>query len=451
MVVRSGFDCYAVKFDRRIALTPDSEVPQLLARLQPPEVTDLLVLSHGWRNDEQDAARLYTGILGRVRAEMDRPAGEPGRVAWPAGRLAVVLEVYWPSKRSADADDIPGGAAGIADDAMAMIGEFGTLFGDEARPQLAELRSLVRRLEDEPRARKRFLEIVRGLVPDMQQVDTDRAADFRDLEPEAFWDRMGPVPGDGGLPADTGGAAVVGGGGAAGAGGGAAGLGDFFGGIVHKVRDTLDIATFYVMKERAGMVGRDGLHAVLKQIRAARPDLRLHLAGHSFGARLVTAAVMGAAGGTDLKVHTLALLQAAFSHYAFSENYAPAGAPKAGFFRAVVAMGQVLGPTLITHSKNDKAVGMAYPIAARLGGQQAADIGDASSPFGGLGRNGAQKTGHVQELRLGRVDTDYAFAPGGIYNLDGDGRPGDPGVIASHADVEKPEIAHAWLRAIAMT
>ena len=45
----------------------------------------------------------------------------------------------------------------------------------------------------------------------------------------------------------------------------------------------------------------------------------------------------------------------------------------------------------MTHTHNDKAVGIAYPLASRFSGDQAAALGDKNDKFGGLGRNGAQK------------------------------------------------------------
>lgn len=72
------------------------------------------------------------------------------------------------------------------------------------------------------------------------------------------------------------------------------------------------------MKDRAGHIGRSGLAPVLARLRAVAPGARVHLVGHSFGARLVTAAAAGGAGGT---VGSLSLLQAAFSHYAFARGW----------------------------------------------------------------------------------------------------------------------------------
>ncbi len=53
---------------------------------------------------------------------------------------------------------------------------------------------------------------------------------------------------------------------------------------------------------------------------------------------------------------------------------------------------KVNGPILITHTKNDKAVGIAYPLASRINGVKTAALGDENDPYGGIGRNGAQKT-----------------------------------------------------------
>jgi len=49
----------------------------------------------------------------------------------------------------------------------------------------------------------------------------------------------------------------------------------------------------------------------------------------------------------------------------------------------------VAGPILITHTANDKAVGIAYALASRISGQTGAALGDATDVFGGIGRNGA--------------------------------------------------------------
>jgi hypothetical protein len=47
------------------------------------------------------------------------------------------------------------------------------------------------------------------------------------------------------------------------------------------------------MKDRAGQVGRVGVNKVLRTLRAKTPAVRVHLVGHGFGCRVVTAAVSG--------------------------------------------------------------------------------------------------------------------------------------------------------------
>ena len=89
------------------------------------------------------------------------------------------------------------------------------------------------------------------------------------------------------------------------------------------------------------------------------------------------------------------------------------------------------GPIIITHTKNDTAVGIAYPLASRIAIQKAAALGDENDPYGGMGRNGAQQTaeadGHA--TTLGAVGATYNFAPGKVYNLLADD------FIKDHSDV----------------
>jgi hypothetical protein len=94
----------------------------------------------------------------------------------------------------------------------------------------------------------------------------------------------------------------------------------------------LNFATYYQMKDRAGFIGRDGLNPFLARLQAqSSSNLRFHLIGHSFGRRLVTAAADGA---NPLRLDTLILLQAAYSHNGLAENFDGRG--KNGFFHRVL-------------------------------------------------------------------------------------------------------------------
>jgi len=226
--------------------------------------------------------------------------------------------------------------------------------------------------------------------------------------------------------------------------GGSAGIGDFFRGIKAGAMNLLNYVTYYQMKDRAGKVGRTGVDPIIRGIREEFPGLKVHLVGHSFGARVVTSAVAGGAGNPPTSVHSMSLLQAAFSHFAFADKYDRN--KNDGFFRKVVTSGGIRGPLLITHTRADKAVGMAYAIASRVAGQIAAAIGDADDPYGGLGSNGAQKTPEASFSSMRRSGDPYpVFTQGRIHNLKADG------LITGHSEITNDAVAYAILNAVAST
>jgi len=150
-------------------------------------------------------------------------------------------------------------------------------------------------------------------------------------------------------------------------------------------------------------------------------------------------------GPNPLRLQTLLLLQAAYSHNGLARSFDPKEPNKSGFFHAVFDNHKVSGPILITHSRNDRAVGLAYPLASRLNGDDAAGIGDANDLFGGTGANGAQ---HVDkaEIDLQPVGGNYDFKTSGklVFNLNGDK------IIQSHGDVARPETAAVLAAAMKM-
>src|SRR5207247_1241004 len=102
---------------------------------------------------------------------------------------------------------------------------------------------------------------------------------------------------------------------------------------------------------RAGTVGRTGVNEAIKKVRAELPDVRVHVVGHSFGCRLVTAAVTGDAPKPAGFVQSMSLLQGAFSHYSFSSKFDDSNKP--GFFRNLLTEKRVSGPIIITHTRAD--------------------------------------------------------------------------------------------------
>jgi hypothetical protein len=405
-------------------------------------VTDLFVMSHGWNNDADEARALYRRFFESFVA-VASPNDLPGRSFAVAG-------IIWPSKKFDElvaVSGVPGGtegAAGIgAADATSRqaletkLERMKETFDEpEQRKVLDEAKALLPDLDDKASARRAFVDKIRSLL-DPKAADKEDASDsfFRDdgnelmknlkVEEEDLDEEVSGTAGSASLPVGVGarGAAE----------GGAAGLKDVLSGFKASAMNVLNYTTYFEMKARAGTVGKNGVAPLIDTL--APKVQRIHLIGHSFGGRVVTST---AANSQTDKIRSMALLQTAFSHNGFSKSMG-------GFFRSVVDRKRVNGPILVTHTKNDKAVGVAYPLASRINGDKTAAFGDEHDVFGGLGRNGAQQMqpGETETGRLLTTGSDYTFQAGKFFNLE------SSDFIKGHGDVTGKEIAHAVRRAIA--
>jgi hypothetical protein len=442
-----GMTNFDVEFTKDGDTFDAAQIDTLVAGLA--EVSDLLVLSHGWNNDKADAVQLYDELVRNLDKLLDlrsqpsvpetlRPFADRLR-----GRAFAAVRVYWPSKKFTDADLIPGGGAATAqaeqenlaavERVLDELKEDPQRLGDRTQdPDRAKAMERAKALLPQLAtvgAQQEFVALLRGLLdPTMAETD-DASAGFLSAAPETlFANAAAPVVAPAGS-SDGGGAGVTT--------GGPASLGDLLSGVQAAARRIANFATYYQMKSRAGTVGSKGAADMLARIRKEKSGIRIHLAGHSFGGRLVTAAAFALPASTNAV--SLSLLQAAFSHNALSGGF---GHPtQKGFFRAVIDEKRISGPVIITHTKNDKAVGIAYPLASRIAGQNAAALGDQDDPYGGMGRNGAQNTVEADNVAtMGLPGTKYSFTQGQVHNLLSD-------VIIGHSDVTRIEVAYAILSA----
>lgn len=443
-------ETFDVEFTKDGRVFNEDQVATLVKDLKG---SDLIVVAHGWNNDVAEATRLYDELLGNIEkllAARESPQAPPALRAL-VGREFSVCRVFWPSKKFAEEDLIPGGGAASAtaandkalDRALERLAEDPARLGDDSTsPErleaVARAKQLSSRLAD-PAAQVEFVEILRGIVDPGEASEDDGTAAFFTADPIQLFEGMGEAvtaPG----PDTAGGATRVGADVDAGDdAGGAAGVRDLLDGVKAAARRLANLTTYLQMKGRAGTVGTEGLAPVLRKVRRDR-NVRIHLVGHSFGGRLVTSAAT--ALDPDTPDVTLSLLQSAFSHNALSADF---GDGKPGAFRALVADRRASGPIIITHTKNDRAVGVAYPLASRLSRQNAAGIGDQNDPYGGMGRNGAQHTSEAtgNDIDLAAVGHGYNFAPGKVYNLLADD------FVSNHGDVRGVQIAYAILSAAA--
>ena len=432
------FDYTPLEFDRQGALSQPAQFSGLQSFVTGQGVTDVLFIAHGWRNDANDATSLYTGFLKTFRDNIGR---DELKAAF-AGRKFAVAGVMWPSKSFSEGTSDEGAVAGIVqeedllNDARARLEELKSECDSvAARASLDEAIALLPSLAGDEDAQDAFVDHVLSIVAKAEFDPTEGLDRVRTLAGHELLQKLAfPVILPTGDEPQEGGAAGVGDIPIVDGDGGAAGLGSFLSGIGGKVGKLLNFTTWYVMKDRAGIVGANGMQQAVRGIHAAAPGARIHLAGHSLGARLVTACAKSLATDPRVPINTLSLLQGAFSHYGFSANNG-FGAP--GFFRAVVERGVVDGPIIATHSSRDSVVGYAYAISARAAGDNAKAVGDSSDQYGGIGRNGAQRTAECLQHTLGTPGAAYQFTSGMVNNLNGDR------IITGHSDIERAEVSYA--------
>jgi hypothetical protein len=408
----------------------------------PSGVTDLFVVSHGWNNNAADARELYRKLFESFVA-----VTQPDDLL---GRSFAVAGVIWPSKQFDELIAVTGGPGGTGGSASlsgadaasrqaleAKLQRMKELFTEPAQARLLdEAKTLVPALEESAAARRDFVNKIRSLL-DPAAANKEDASDifFKDdgndlmknlkVDEEDLAEDVAGTGGGASLPLGVGAIPRVP--------DGAAGLKELLSGFKAAAMNVLNFTTYFEMKARAGTVGKNGVAPLIDRL--AAQVQRIHLVGHSFGGRVVTAT---AANSNTDKIRSMSLLQTAFSHNGFSKQ-------KSGVFRAVVDRQRVKGPILVTHTKNDKAVGVAYPLASRISGDKTAAFGDEQDVFGGLGRNGAQQM-EADETVVGRllaVGSSYAFQPGKFFNLEGSD------FIKGHSDVTGKEVAQAIRKAIA--
>jgi hypothetical protein len=402
-----------------------------LVRDRGQGITDVFVMSHGWMGDVPAAIDQYERWTGAMAAcEGDR---KRVREKWQ-GFKALLIGFHWPS--------LPWGDEKLSDGSYA------------AEPVGGEEEFVARwadRIADSDAAAEALRVLFRAAQEDVEPdvLSSEVVAAYKTLEREAG---LG-AEGVGGPPdadrepmdpqrvyedwQDTDDALAYSGG--------------LMGGLLSPLRPL----SFWTMKKRARLVGESGGNALLRGLVEARPDLRVHLMGHSFGC-IVTSGMLRGANAGGVTVSTAFLVQGAMSLWSYASEL-PGKPGASGYFRPIVERGAVRGATVVTTSRFDRAVGILYPKAAGLLRQL--DYGSGTlvrqlPTYGAVGTFGLQGAGLDVSPRLIAADLahDYQFARGGVYNVNADTviKTGG-GLSGAHSDIAHAEVGHAFWEAVLAT
>lgn len=418
---------------------------RLLAGVARHHVRHLIVFAHGWNSDRSGATRLYDRFFAPI--PQLAPAAKIGYVGvvWPSMRFsdepipdfprAVAAEmprrpVLDKDTRHALLETFPGRAT--------VIDQIARLLDQQPREEaeLEEFGRLVRMLVDVvppgPQALFAADTLCEGVPQDSPDMFSGSTAALCEEFARALTYLEAPDEAPEGTPSGTpDGAASF-------------SLPNPWEGAHELLRQ----ATYYAMKRRAGTVGERGLGRVIGQLAERADEVRVHLVGHSFGARLVSFALRGLPEGVRT-VKSVTLLQGAFSHYAFASRL-PHDARAGGVLQG--QHNRVDGPLVCCYSRHDSALSTMYPLASRMAGDArgiaALDIGRMlGAKWGAMGHDGVQAVPGTRSLGL--ADALRAKLPtSGCVNIDAAAvvrRGGPP--AGAHSDIAHRELARVVLAA----
>jgi hypothetical protein len=431
----AGWDHWQVGFDR--AGTADAVLrAAMIDQITKAGITDLIVMSHGWNASPGSAGRLYQRWFGMLPPLVPaQPGVRPATmgVHWPA--------MLWPDEPPPDDDGTDGGAAALPeppDSPGAPVAALREVYPDPGQQRiLGQLAALLDAQPAGPQALNEFHDLMRQLAetePQAISIEDSGPLTMLGEDPEALAARFAAALD---LVADDTEEIA------------AAGLGRITGRLWNGAKEALRQFTYWQMKQRAGSVGRRGLGPLLAELGRRSPDLRVHLVGHSFGARLVSFSLLGLDDSRPSPVRSLTLLEGAFSHFAFAPRL-PHDPARSGALSEM--MTRVNGPLLACYSSNDTAVGLFYPVASMTANDDAAGLTDGLLfRWGAIGHDGAQAVA-ARSVPLQDARTRYSFTPSQFTNIDASnvvchGKPPS----GAHSDIVHCELAWAVLSAAGLT
>jgi subtilisin family serine protease len=418
----ASFPFWEIRFDERA--NADAALSQAcLTGLAESGVTDLFVCAHDWNDDPSIVRVLYERFFHEVEREFDDP-----RTARRGKAKIGIVGLLWPGTRWAD-EPVPGADTAIALTDRQLLDRLKPTFpGYE--PILDQLAGL---LEQRPTSNidelKNFYQLTESLATpaDGLSAGVEAAEDegeFNGLfgdDPQSISHRFASA-----LPRQP-------------------------GARITKVADrlwdgakcALRQTTYWIMKQRAGFIGKSGLGPFLVQLSHAQVAAgavmpRIHLVGHSYGARLVAYSLLGVS--TPLPpsrplVKSVFLLQASFSHFAFARSLPMDPRTEGALARTA---DRVDGPIVVTYSSNDRALAIDYPLASLTVPNIRSASDELLFAWGALGSDGAQEV-NARTVKIRPPGHAHPFGSAKFVNLDASD------TIKSHDDIVHARVAWAML------
>lgn len=393
----------------------------VIDRLKCAPITDVFIMSHGWKGDLPAARDQYRRWINAIDAVKPAPLCE--------GFSPLIVGIHWPSLPWGDED--LGIAAALSFDVTAER--------DAADWLDREVAEYAGRLADTARTRDAlrtiFTAATNDIAPQHLSLEVRTAYDVLNAEAGLGSDGPGAGPGADREPFDPDRAYRL-------ARAEPVSFGESgFAGILQPLRQL----TFWKMKDRGRKVGECGPHQLLISIQSAAPNVRVHLMGHSFGCIVVSAMLAGAGGRGRLPraADSLMLVQGALSLWSYCADI-PVAPGKSGYFHPVVSGQRVRGAIVTTQSVHDTAVGTFYPMAAGVAAQVVYAPGDVPR-YGAVGAFGVRGVeDRTVDLAMLPTNGGYAFQPGWIHNLESSHFICQrQGLSGAHSDIAKPEVVHA--------
>lgn len=358
---------YLLPFDKTGACEAPLTRASAVASMKTQNYTDVFIFSHGWNNDWAAANRLYDSWINgfiQLRRDKNLDLGRDFRplflgIIWPSTALVLPSE-QGPEFRSATPDD--DAYVGQEREEVSSLAE---TVPDAQRNRFYEL---TQRPTGSGLSEAEALELAKILAPVYKATDKETGEDPAPPDPADLVKAWKTV-GDSSQVSQN--------------------LGQFRLSLSDlDPRWIVRVATVWQMKDRAGVVGRSGVGPLLDDILrfspTSGPAPRVHLLGHSYGAKVVLSALCTATP-KPRKVNSVLLLEPAVSYLCFSPN--AAGAHKPGGY--VMAPDRCEQPILSTYSGCDQPLTKFFHLALRrptdLGEREANVPPSRYAALGGFG------------------------------------------------------------------